>query len=43
MADIRMPVGLTIAGAAYTDARLLRLAAAIEKLHPGRTRPPRTP
>ncbi|MFB2556377.1 amidase [Herbiconiux liangxiaofengii] len=41
--DIGMPIGLTIAGPAYTDAALLRQAAALELLHPARTRPPRTP
>lgn len=44
--DIGMPVGLTFAGRAYDDARLLRLAAAFEASGaPGerRTPPPRTP
>ena len=44
--DIGMPIGLTFAGRAYDDARLLRLAAAFEASGaPGarRTPPPRTP
>lgn len=41
--DIRMPVGLTIAGRAYDDSALLHLAAAIEALAPRRAAPPRTP
>ena len=46
MADIGMPIGLTFAGRAYDDTRLLRLAAAFEATgDPGerRTPPPRTP
>lgn len=46
MADIGMPIGLTFAGRAYDDTRLLRLAAAFEAVGaPGsrRTPPPRTP
>ncbi len=43
MSDTRMPVGLTIAGPAYSDSQLLRLAAAIEVLRPRRVAPPRTP
>jgi amidase len=46
MADIGMPIGLTFAGRAYDDTRLLRLAAAFEASGaPGerRTPPPRTP
>jgi len=43
MADIGMPVGLTFAGRAYDDTRLLALAAAFEALAPRRTTPPRTP
>ncbi|WP_347976670.1 amidase [Microbacterium sp. ProA8] len=43
MADIGMPVGLTIAGRAYSDPDLLAWAAAIEMLRPRRTAPPRTP
>ncbi len=43
MADTDMPVGLTIAGAAYADTDLLRLAAAVEATRVRRTPPPRTP
>jgi amidase len=43
MADIGMPVGLTFAGAAYSDTDLLRWAAGFESLRPRRTAPPRTP
>ena len=43
MADIGMPVGLTFAGAAYTDVELLTLASAFEGIRPRRTAPPRTP
>ena len=43
MADTGMPVGLTIAGAAYADTDLLRLAAAVEATRVRRTPPPRTP
>ncbi len=43
MADIGMPVGLTFAGRAYDDTRLLRLAAAFEATGARRTEPPRTP
>jgi amidase len=43
MADIGMPVGLTIAGRAYDDTRLLSLAAAFEATGARRTPPPRTP
>ncbi|MFC8680081.1 amidase [Microbacterium ureisolvens] len=43
MGDIGMPVGLTIAGRAYSDADLLAWAAAFEALRPRRTAPPRTP
>jgi amidase len=43
MADIRMPVGLTIAGRAYDDCRLLAWAAAFEAIRPRREEPPRTP
>ncbi len=42
-ADIHMPFGLTFAGAAYSDAKLVRLATAFEELRPRRTVPPRTP
>ena len=41
--DIRMPFGLTFAGAAYSDAALVRLATMFEALRPRRTSPPRTP
>jgi amidase len=43
MADIGMPVGLTLAGRAYDDVALLRLGSAIEALRPRRTPPARTP
>ena len=43
MADIGMPVGLTIAGRAYDDTALLSLAAAFEATGARRTPPPRTP
>ncbi len=46
MDDIGMPIGLTFAGRAYDDTRLLALAAAFEAAGaPGsrRTPPPRTP
>ena len=43
MADIGMPVGLTIAGRAYADRDLLAWASAFEALRPRRTTPPRTP
>jgi amidase len=46
MRDIGMPIGLTFAGRAYDDARLLGLAAGFEaEGRPGtrRTSPPRTP
>lgn len=43
MADIGMPVGLTIAGRAYDDAALLALGAAFEATGTRRTVPPRTP
>ena len=43
MPDTGMPVGLTIAGRAWTDPDLLRLAAAVEATRPRRTAPPRTP
>ncbi|WP_307362425.1 amidase [Pseudarthrobacter niigatensis] len=41
-ADIAMPVGLTIAGKAYSDTDLLRLAAAFEATGNRRMPPPRT-
>lgn len=43
MDDTGMPVGVTIAGAAYADVRLMQLGAAIEALGRRRTLPPRTP
>ncbi|MBZ9918271.1 hypothetical protein LB517_14495 [Mesorhizobium sp. BR1-1-12] len=43
MADIGMPVGLTFAGKAYDDERLLRIAGDYERSTRRRTRPPRTP
>ncbi|MEI9414268.1 amidase [Mesorhizobium sp. Cs1321R2N1] len=43
MADIGMPVGLTFAGKAYDDERLLRMAGDFEQSTQRRTRPPRTP
>lgn len=43
MADIGMPVGLTFAGRAHDDVRLLRIAAAFEATGLRRTVPPRTP
>jgi amidase len=43
MNDTGMPVGLTIAGRAYDDVTLLRLAAAFEETGTRRTAPPRTP
>ena len=42
MDDTGMPVGLTIAGRAYDDVALLRLAAAVEATGARRTVPPRT-
>ncbi|MFN6548358.1 amidase [Mycolicibacterium nivoides] len=43
MADTHMPVGLTIAGRAYDDNRLLAFASAFESAGPRRPIPPRTP
>lgn len=43
MADIGMPVGLTFAGRAYDDSRLLQLASAFEATGSKRLVPPRTP
>ncbi|WP_448070488.1 amidase [Georgenia yuyongxinii] len=43
MADTGIPVGLTLAGRAWDDTALLRLAAATEATRPRRTVPPRTP
>ncbi|WP_104045433.1 amidase [Arthrobacter sp. ZGTC412] len=40
--DIGMPVGLTIAGRAYSDTKLLHLAAAFEATGSRRLPPPRT-
>ena len=40
--DLGMPVGLTIAGRAYSDTQLLRLAAAFEATGSRRVAPPRT-
>ena len=43
MDDIGMPVGLTIAGRAYSDTRLVQLGSAIAGLRDRRTAPTRTP
>lgn len=43
MADIGMPVGVTLAGTPYADSELLAWAAAIEALRPRRVPPGRTP
>ena len=43
MDDTGMPVGLTVAGAAYSDTKLLRLARSIEALRARRVAPVRTP
>jgi amidase len=43
MDDIRMPVGLTFAGRAYSDNDLLRFAFAYEQATHLRSAPPRTP
>ncbi|MET3457302.1 amidase [Pseudomonas kilonensis] len=43
MADIGMPVGLTFAGRAYDDSKLLQLASAFESIGSKRLVPPRTP
>jgi amidase len=43
MSDIGMPVGLTFAGAAYSDNLLLRLGSAFEATGVRRTPPRRTP
>ncbi|MFT4232160.1 MAG: amidase [Leucobacter sp.] len=43
MADIGMPVGLTFAGRAYDDNRLLAMSAAFEATGRRREEPPRTP
>ena len=41
--DIGMPFGLTIAGAAYSDAELILLGSLFEAIAPRRTSPNRTP
>jgi len=43
MDDIRMPVGITFAGAAYSDLDLLRISVAYEAVSHRRVAPPRTP
>jgi amidase len=43
MADIGMPVGMTIAGKAYDDTRLLRFAAEFDRAAQLRAAPGRTP
>jgi amidase len=43
MADINMPVGLTLAGRAYDDASLLAIARTYEHATRRRPRPPMTP
>jgi amidase len=43
MDDTGMPVGLTVAGAAYSDTMLLQLARALEALRGRRAAPIRTP
>lgn len=43
MADTGMPVGLTIAGAAYSDTMLLRIARSLESIRARRVVPARTP
>ena len=43
MADTGMPVGLTIAGAAHDDTRLVQVAAAVTALRERRRSPSRTP
>ena len=43
MADIGMPVGMTIAGRGYDDERLLRFAGAFDRAARLRESPPRTP
>ncbi len=43
MDDTGMPVGLTIAGPAYSDTRLVQLGSAVTALGERRTTPPRTP
>src|SRR5690554_3614119 len=43
MHDTQMPVGLTFAGRAYDDNRLLSWASSFEAIRNRRTVPPRTP
>lgn len=43
MADTKMPVGLTFAGSAYSDTKLLSFASAYERYSNRRVRPYRTP
>jgi amidase len=43
MDDTGMPVGLTVAGAAYSDTTLLRLARSVEAIRARRVAPARTP
>jgi amidase len=43
MDDTGMPVGLTVAGAAYSDTKLLQLARSLEALRTRRVAPSRTP
>jgi amidase len=43
MADIGMPVGLTVAGKPYDDTRLLQFAAEFDRAAKRRASPPRTP
>jgi amidase len=43
LSDIAMPVGITFAGPAYSDTRLLRIAAGFDATGNRRTIPPRTP
>lgn len=43
MADIGMPVNLTIAGPAYSDGRLMEIARLFEEHGPARPTPPLTP
>ncbi|MFI8566505.1 amidase [Rhodococcus sp. NPDC078407] len=43
MSDTSMPVGLTLAGAAYSDSTLLRLARSVDALGARRVAPTRTP
>jgi amidase len=43
MDDTGMPVGLTVAGAAYSDTTLLRLARSVEGVRARRVAPARTP